>query len=121
MRRHSLNQLWILLLASCLVAGSVTMIASAAHAVDGIGFTGDEPDDRLPGFVPPPTATGDPDFPIVSGIRAPRPQQGPRGSSLGSLRPMGPLAAKSAGLPANELWSVRFQILLRAWLAYFAR
>ncbi len=120
MRRLSLNQLWILLLATCLMAGAATTITSVAHAVDGIGIAGDGTDDRQPGFGPPPTATGDPDWPIVHGLSAPRPQSGPRGSTLG-WRSTGPLAAQNSRLPANELWSLRFQILLRAWLTYLAR
>ena len=120
MHRHSMNRLWILLLASCLLAGVGSVRPDCAQAQSGVSYADDgSGGDRQPDFGPPPSGIGDPDWPSTPGQPAPRVKPGQRGGTS-----MGTYGAQSTGTPqvrVNDLRTLRFQILLRVWLAYFVR
>lgn len=117
MHRHTMNRLWILLLMSCLLVGtgvstSAVVWAEGTTQTDDLGSG-----DRSPDFFPP-NATGDPDIPINSGLTAPRPRPGIRGETAGRF---GSQVATKPALTTRDLWSLRFQVMIRAWLAMNVR
>lgn len=117
MHRYTMNRLWILLLMSCLLVGTGVSIATVTWANGATQNDDLGSGDRSPDFLPP-SATGDPDIPINSGLTAPRPKPGIRGETVGRL---GSQVAAKPPLTARDLWSLRFQVMIRAWLAMYVR
>lgn len=118
MHRHSMNRFWILLLTTCLFVGTGVATFTTAQAAGGSQQTDDMGSgDRGTDFSPP-TATGDPDIPINSGLTAPRPRPGTRGETAGRL---GSQAVANVPLTAREVWGIRFQVMFRTWLAMVVR
>lgn len=120
MSRSLTNRMWtLILLAMCLLFGAASGLVPAAHANDGISYS-DGAEGLPPGFVPPPGATGDPDWPVSPGSPAPGAKLDRRGGRADLLDHRGARVNVSPA-QAHDVWMNRFQIMVRVWLAYFQR
>lgn len=119
MRRFSMNRWWAFILALFVSVAGIGSLPLDVRADDpGSSLYGDGTNDgRTPNTPPPPTGTGDPDFPSTPGKQGSK----PGAQRLGSPAQFG-ISASGEGTNANTaVWMMRFRVAMRMLRAYYQR
>ena len=119
MRRFSMNRWWAFVLALLVSVAGVGSLPFDVRADSGTGLYGDGTNDgRSPNTPPPPSGSGDPDFPSTPGKQA---VAKPGAQRLGSPAQFSSSASGEGVNAGTAVWMIRFRVAMRMLRAYYQR